>query len=155
MSEATVVFQGTKKGKDGSEEDVTLKRPVSTTKTSTITNNSTPAPETESQYKSSCTSLSYLKLEKDLIKYTGQRVRSTGDIVQIMADSNDTQIRLDVNNVLGDTIFIDYPGSTPAVEGDTITVYGEVYGTTTYTSEANYQISLPGIDGQYIDVGTK
>jgi hypothetical protein len=63
-----------------------------------------------------------------------------------------TEIRMDVNNNYGDTIYVTYDETTSAVEEDTITVYGEVYGSYTYESQAGWQITLPKIEAKYINV---
>ncbi|RBQ23681.1 hypothetical protein ALNOE001_07370 [Candidatus Methanobinarius endosymbioticus] len=70
-----------------------------------------------------------------------------------MESGGATDIRLTLDGSYGDIIYITYTGTTEAVEGDVITVYGTVYGTYTYTSQVNYQISLPRIDGKCITLG--
>jgi len=108
--------------------------------------------ESEDEYKASCKTTSFNELDKNPDKYAGQRVVYTGRVIQIMEDFGTTDIRMDVNDVFGDTIYVTFDGTTSAVEDSMITVYGEVYGSYTYESVAGYQITLPRITAKYIDV---
>jgi hypothetical protein len=45
-----------------------------------------------------------------------------------------------------DVIYVTYHQSTPAVEGDIVSVTGQLTGTKNYTSQANFQITIPRID---------
>ncbi|MDI9624104.1 MAG: hypothetical protein QFX38_04395 [Methanothermobacter sp.] len=108
--------------------------------------------ESESEYKASCKSISFDELNKNPDKYAGQRIVYSVRVVQIMETDGTTEIRMDVNDVFGDTIYVVYNGTTSAVEDSIITVYGEVYGSYTYESIAGWQITLPRIDAKYIEV---
>ncbi|MDO5835805.1 MAG: hypothetical protein Q4P17_04790 [Methanobacterium sp.] len=120
------------------------------------TSYSTPAvaAESESDYKASCKSISFKELEKNPDGHSGERVKYTGEVVQIMENYGVSSIRMDVGSNFGDTIYVSYPGTTSAVEGSTITVYGVVDGSYTYTSQAGWEISLPKVTAKYIVVGT-
>ena len=50
-----------------------------------------------------------------------------------------------------DIIFVEYAGLTEFVEDDVVTVYGEIYGTYSYTSQAGWEISLPGLIADSIE----
>jgi len=125
------------------------------TTNTTTTSSSTPAvaAESESDYKASCKVISFKELEKNPDGHSGERVKYTGEVVQIMENYGVSSIRMDVGSNFGDTIYVSYPGTTSAVEGSTITVYGVVDGSYTYTSQAGWEISLPKISGKYIVVG--
>ncbi|BDZ67380.1 zinc ribbon domain-containing protein [Methanobacterium ferruginis] len=152
VSQVNVTFEGTKEGKEDSILVVTIQRPSSTTTSPSTTTPSTTV-ESESDYKASCKSLSFKELEKNPDGHAGERVKFTGTVVQIMESGGATDIRMDVNDEFGDTIYVSYDKTTSALEDSTITVYGEVIGDYTYTSQANYRITLPWIEAKYIDVG--
>ncbi len=108
--------------------------------------------ESESDYKASCESLSFKELNKNPEAYIGKRVKLSGTVVQIMESYGYTDIRMDVNDNFGDTVYVTYDGSTSALEDSSITIYGEVAGSYTYESQAGWMITLPQIDAMYITV---
>lgn len=124
---------------------------TNTAKTSSSTT-TTPV-ESESDYKASCKAISFKELEKNPDGHAGERVKYVGEVVQIMENYGVSSIRMDVGSNFGDTIYVSYPGTTSAVEGSTITVYGVVDGSYTYTSQAGWDISLPKVSAKYIEVG--
>lgn len=126
-----------------------------TTTNTVTTSSSTPATqvESESDYKASCKVISFKELEKNPDGHAGERVKYTGEVVQIMENYGVSSIRMDVASNFGDTIYVSYPGTTSAVEGSTITVYGVIDGSYTYTSQAGWDISLPKVNARYIVVG--
>ncbi len=109
-------------------------------------------------FKTQTQTVDYKKLEKDPNSFTGQKAQFTGQILQIQESGGNTVIRLavtktdygwDPNNV----VWVDYQGTTDAVQDDVVTVYGVLAGSYTYTSEANYSIALPSITACVIDEG--
>lgn len=117
--------------------------------------NTTPvSAETETEYKASCKKISFKQLDKNPDAHTGERVKLSGQIVQIMENSGYSEIRMDVNDNFGDTVYITYLGTTPAVEDDMITIYGEVTGSYTYESQAGWTVTLPEISAKYITVSS-
>jgi len=125
---------------------------------SDYSNNSdtTPEPvepvETESEYKASCKTISFKELNKNPDGHAGERVKLSGRVIQIM-EGYGTDIRMDVNDNYGDTVYVTYDGTTTALEDSWITIYGEVYGSYTYESQAGWQITLPLIKAKYVEVG--
>ncbi len=116
----------------------------------------TAAPDTPSdpitvacQASSSPQTISYKDLEKDPDSYQGQTTTFTGQVLQIQESDNQGAMRLAVDKDsygdwnVGDVVLVQYDGHTPAVEDDVVTVSGVMEGTQTYTSEANYQITVP------------
>ena len=121
------------------------------------TNNTatTPEPaqpvESESQYKASCKTISFKELDKNPDAHAGERVKLSGRVIQIM-EGYGTDIRMDVNDNFGDTVYVTYDGTTSALEDSYITVYGEVYGKYTYQSQAGWEITLPLIQAKYVEL---
>lgn len=106
----------------------------------------------EAEFKNASTTIAFKKLDKNPNSYAGEKVKYTGKVVQIMESGGVTEIRLATSGSYGDIIYVTYTGTTEALEDDTITIWGEVYGSYTYTSQANYEISLPRIDAKYIKI---
>lgn len=106
--------------------------------------------------KSKATTIDFKQLDKNADRHAGEYVTYTGEIVQIMEGDNVTQIRLAVTEESygynpSELIFVEYEGYTDFVEEDIVTIYGTVYGSFTYTSQAGYNISLPGILADIIE----
>lgn len=100
--------------------------------------------------KANAKTIDYPQLKKNPDRYKGEYVKYTGKIIQILEGKDITNIRLAVTETefgydYDDEIFIEYDGYTDYVDEDIITVYGEIYGTYTYVSQAGYNISLPGL----------
>ena len=100
--------------------------------------------------KANAKTIDYPQLKKNPDRYKGEYVKYKGKILQILEGDNVTNIRLAVTpNSYGydvnDVIFIEYAGYTDYVDDDIITVYGEIYGSYSYKSQAGFDISLPGL----------
>jgi hypothetical protein len=85
----------------------------------------------------------------------------TGQVAQILQNPDGTGvIRLaitkedygwDPNSI----IYVTYSGGTNAVNDDVVKIYGQLTGAETYTSEANYQITIPSMVACTIDDETQ
>lgn len=106
----------------------------------------------ENEYKAACQNINFKVLEKNPYKYYGDKVKYSGRVVEISEYDGLTQIRLATDGYYDDIVYVLYDGTTPAVEEDYITIWGEVKGTYTYISQANYQITLPQIDARFISL---
>lgn len=100
--------------------------------------------------KTNAQTIEYAQLKKNPDRYTGEYVKYSGEILQILEGDNVTHIRLAVTKTSygydpNDVIFIEYPGYTDFVDNDIVTVYGEIYGSYSYESQAGFNISLPGL----------
>lgn len=105
----------------------------------------------ESEFKSLCEKINYKKWEKNSDNYYGNRTVVTGKVVQIMEDKDGGLIRLATDGEYDDIVGVVYSDSNDIVEDDYITVYGYVAHDYSYTSQANYEITIPCIDAKYID----
>jgi uncharacterized protein (UPF0333 family) len=96
--------------------------------------------------------ISYKQLSKDPTSFQGQIATFRGQIIQIQQSGNEGVIRLSVTDLgsgywsSNDVIYITYHQSTPAVEGDIVSVTGQLTGAETYTSQANFKITIPSMD---------
>ncbi|WP_077307234.1 O-antigen ligase family protein [Terribacillus halophilus] len=94
--------------------------------------------------------IEYAQLEKNPDRYTGEYVKYQGQVVQIQEGDNITNIRLAVTQDSygynsDDIVYVEYEGYTDFVDEDIVTVYGEVYGSYSYTSQAGWEITLPAV----------
>ncbi len=120
---------------------------------SSSSSTTSPQPvESESDYKASCKKISFKELNKNPESHAGERVKLSGRVIQIMESGGLTDIRMDVNDNFGDTVYVTYAGTTSALEDSMITIYGEVVGSYTYESQAGWEITLPEIDAKYVTV---
>jgi len=108
-------------------------------------------PASEAEYKGSCDEISYKKLEKAPNKRSGENYTFSGEVLQIQEEGNQTYIRLGVDAYGNDVIWVTYDGALDVYEGDYITIWGEVTGTYSYTSTANWHIDIPSIHAWYIE----
>lgn len=132
--------------------DVTEKGGAKATKTITLTGQIPPA-----VYKASCPAgPPYAVLNKNPDAYKGQRCQYRGKVVQAMESGGTTDLRVDITSgsygIWSDTIYVTLAGTTPAVTDSIVAIYGTIAGSYTYTSTANYKITLPRIDAKYVDV---
>lgn len=105
--------------------------------------------ESDISYIKSCTDneISFKAYEKNPEKYIGRRCWFEGGVYQIMENRDKTDI------IMGRSVpdlYVFYGGTTPIVEGNHIAVFGEAYGSYTYTSQANHKITVPAIKAKYI-----
>ena len=132
--------------------EVAEKSGAKTTKTLTLTGQIPPA-----QYKASCPAgPPFANLNKDPNSFKGTLVHYRGQVAQAMVSGGETDLRVSITNdgygFWTDTIYVVLQGTTPAVENSIVDIYGTVAGSYTYTSEANYKITLPEVDARYVDV---
>ncbi len=106
--------------------------------------------------KANAQPIEYAQFKKNPDRHAGEYVKYEGQIVQIMEGDNLTQIRLAVTKDSygwnsNDIIFVEYDGLTDFVEDDVVTVYGEVYGSYSYESQAGWDITLPSVMADTIE----
>jgi hypothetical protein len=98
----------------------------------------------------------YKQLDKDPSASQGTVATFTGQIVQIQQSGGEGVIRLSVTKESygwspSDIVYVTYHKATDAVQGDVVSVTGMLTGAETYTSQANFQITIPSIDVCSID----
>jgi hypothetical protein len=103
--------------------------------------------------------ISFANLNKDPNSFNGIDAEFTGQIIQIQESDGQGMIRLDVTKEdYGwsgtDIIYITYTGHNDFVENDVVTVYGVLQGSYTYTSQSNYQITLPSMEACSVEKPT-
>ncbi|MBU2600647.1 MAG: hypothetical protein KKA32_00520 [Actinobacteria bacterium] len=129
--------------------------PTTTTSTEPPTTTTTiPAAQRRQEYVDSTVTVEYRKLNKNPDTYIGERLRFTGEVIQIMEDSSGTVMRLAVTKDsygydFNDVVWAYCPGTIDVYEEDVIRVWGEGTGSYSYTSQAGWEITIPAMDVQY------
>jgi Bacterial Ig domain len=100
--------------------------------------------------RSTAKTIDYKQFNKNPDRLKGEYVKYTGQILQIMEGEGRTQIRLAVTQTsygwdVNDIVFVEYDGLTDFVDEDIVTIYGEVFGAYSYTSQAGWEITLPAV----------
>lgn len=130
-----------------------------------ITQKKGKAPKTNSEagYKAACRQVTVADLTANPNKYKGQKVTYTGQILAMdfpqktSTGTTPTGLILTVtddSHVLPSGIlpvYVTYQGKTDSFIYDTVTIYGEVYGSYDYKSTTIKQKTLPKIDAKYLD----
>ncbi|MDQ0299636.1 hypothetical protein J2S78_002056 [Salibacterium salarium] len=106
--------------------------------------------------KQSAEQLDFARLQKNPDKHAGTYVTYTGQIIEIQESDNMTYMRLAVTkNDYGynydDVIYVEYDDYTEFVEEDEVTIYGNVYGTFDYTSQAGWDMSIPAVVADIVE----
>lgn len=96
----------------------------------------------------------YKELEKSPSEYENKPASYTGQVLQIHSEETgkgirkNTFVRLAVNGNPDEVLYVTFQddfGMEGVVRDDTITVYGNLNGTETYTSTAGYEITIPSM----------
>lgn len=103
--------------------------------------------------------INFSELDKNPESFKGTAAKFTGQVVQIQESGNQGFMRLAVTKEsygwsIGDIIFVDYQQQTNFVKDDVVTVYGFITGAKTYTSQANFQITIPNMTACILEKGT-
>ena len=100
--------------------------------------------------------VAYVELNKNPNAYAGTRCKLNGQVVQAMVEGSTTVLRVNVTNkgygFWDDTVYVTLDGTTPAVDGSMVWVYGMITGGKTYESTAGWNITIPAVDAKYVDV---
>jgi hypothetical protein len=117
------------------------------------TADSTPPPSVcptdMSSLKAEARAIDYKLLSKSPDAYKRAPAKYTGQIVEIKEEGGGQgYMRLAVEKTAygwdpNSIILVGYRDSTDALQGDVVTVYGYLAGTYSYSSQANYQITVP------------
>jgi len=112
----------------------------------------------ENEYRAQCQVYSYDEIARSPEKYEKKLAKFTGEVVQVIRDGDKLQMRVDVTETeygfYEDTVFVFYTISNDVnvLEGDIITMYGELRGMQEYETVLGAEMSIPRIYVQYIDI---
>ncbi len=103
-------------------------------------------------FKSECGYLSYQDLSRNPDNYIGQKVILTGEVIQVLEEGNDVDLRLNITKgeyFYTDTVYVTYSrreGQSRILEGDIVTIWGTYNGLISYKSVSGTEITIPQID---------
>lgn len=111
--------------------------------------------ETPTDLSQYATDISYDDIARTPDDYTGKALCYTGEVVQVVENDGETDLRIALGDWYEDIILCGYdPKITDkrVLEGDTVTVYGIYYGIYTYESTIGASISLPLLWLDHIEI---
>lgn len=109
--------------------------------------------DTPEQYKLQCKSIPYSQLVRNPENYKGINLTYSGKVLQVQEKGTEIEIRMDINKVAGDTVWVNYTrpsGENRILEGDIIEFWGSVKGLKSYTTTSGNQVAVPELDAKYI-----
>lgn len=119
-------------------------------------------------YKNKCKSLSFKDLSRNPDKHKGEKLKYTGQVIQVQEDEHwlddNTTVDLRINvtkdkyGLWDDTIYatVELPKNADRIlEDDIITIWGECDGKYSYTSVLGSDVTLPKINIEYYSVKSK
>lgn len=115
----------------------------------------------EAEYRAQCQEYSYDDIARYPDNYQKKLAKFTGEVVQVLKEGDQIQMRVDVTlseyGFYEDTVFVYYTVSNGqnVLEGDIITMYGELRGMQEYESIMGATISIPRLYVKYIDLMPK
>lgn len=119
-------------------------------------------------YKNNCKTLSFKDLSRNPDKHKGEKLKYTGQVIQVQEDEHwlddNTTVDLRINvtkdeyGLWDDTIYatVELPKNADRIlEDDIITIWGECDGKYSYTSVLGSDVTLPKINIEYYSVKSK
>lgn len=113
----------------------------------------------EQDFKNACVTVDYKELFRNSDDYLDKKVKFTGQIQQVVTDSDSTgKYLISVTYSDGfwdDNIYVVLDRTntdTKFLEDDVVTFYGEASGTYTYTNAFDVGIEVPQINALYMDI---
>ncbi len=120
-------------------------------------------------YKDSCKKYKYKTIAREPEKYKGKLAKFTGEVVQVMESgwldallgNNTYTLRVNVTksgsyySYYKDTVYVTYEptdGEPKILEGDIITMYGELDGDYTYSTVLGSSVTVPAFIAKYIKI---
>lgn len=120
----------------------------------------TEATTSAKEYKSSCKTIPYKDIARQPMKYMGENVVYTGQIVQVGKESDylyyaRINVTKDEYGYYDDTMYVCYEleeNEPKFLEDDIVTFYGECKGEISYESVLGNEITIPAVYAKYIEL---
>jgi hypothetical protein len=114
----------------------------------------------ESDFKAACTTIDYEELFRNNEQYSGEKVKFTGEIQQVIYDGESysqylISVTKDEYDYYSDNVYVVLDrtnAETKFLEDDIVTFYGEANETYSYTSILGETIEVPEVDALYMDL---
>lgn len=146
-----LVFNVTGCGNNG---QTALNQPTATpsaTPAPTATPKPTPTPTPKKdpeQVKAEAQVVPYEDLARYPDEYEGKTIAVTGEVIQVVEGTTETQYRVKMNDDYNQVVLVGYAGTFPngrILEDDVLTFYGICLGTMTYKSTMGGNITVPAM----------
>ena len=112
----------------------------------------------EEEYRAKCQVYTYDEIARSPEKYEKSLAKFTGEVIQVLRDGDELQMRVNVTKdaygFYDDTMYVFYTvtNGVNVLEGDIVTMYGELRGMQEYESVLGAEISIPRIYVQFVDI---
>lgn len=115
----------------------------------------------KTEFKASCKTYTFEQMARNPESFKGTNVKVTGEVVQALYGTSGVDLRVNItkkgnySTYYTDTIYVVYypeTGEDKILENDIITIYGISQGEYSYTSTIGAPITLPLIQGKYIEI---
>lgn len=115
----------------------------------------------EKEFKESCKTYTFEQMARNPDNFRGTNVKLTGEVVQVMTESNRTNLRVNITKTgtystyYTDTVYVVYyqkSGEDKILEDDIITIYGTSQGDYSYITVLGSTVTLPSIYAKYITI---
>jgi len=98
----------------------------------------------------------YKDLARDTEQYVGKPVKYDGKIIQVMEDSGAYVLRVNVTKkdfgLWDDTVLVTCECQRRPLENDIVTLFGTIYGRTSYKTVLGATVTLPQISAAAVDI---
>ncbi|MGN0529284.1 MAG: hypothetical protein ACI4IE_09135 [Eubacterium sp.] len=142
-------------------EEITEEETETTTETTTVTTTEETT-VSKKKYKEQCKKINYKDLARNPDNYKGEKVKFTGEVIQVIESSwdNSVEYRIAVSKEdwgysSDEVVYVTYEMSeneSRILEDDIVTFYGEADGLCTYESTMGAQISIPQVNAVVIEL---
>lgn len=113
----------------------------------------------EKEYKKECEKIEYKELARNAKDIVGKKVKFTGQIQQVVYDSEDGEseylvsVTKDEYDIWDDNVYVYFSKKgSKLLEEDIVNIYGEISGEEEYTSVLGESITVPAIAAAYMDL---
>ncbi len=106
-------------------------------------------------FKATCVELPYDELARFPDRNVGKQLVMTGEIIQVIEGSTESQYRLKLNDNYDQIVLIGYDGAFDQgkiLENDIVTFWGYYVGTMTYTATIGGEITIPALGALYYTI---
>lgn len=111
--------------------------------------------ETPADLSGYASDVTYDQLARTPDEYEGKVIQMSGEVVQLMEDTDLNAIRVSTDDMYNDIIYAEYDPSITderVLEDDNVTMYGTYYGIVQYESTLGQTISVPYMLLDHIEI---
>lgn len=113
----------------------------------------------QNSYKTKCNRYTFKDIARNPEKVKGEYAVITGEVVQVLEDGNDVNLRVNITEEswgYTDTVYVTYVRKSVnedrILEDDIVTIWGTLEGLFSYESTIGKMVTLPWIDAEYINI---